>query len=154
MNRSCSTATIILPVGLPQLWCDFDKSSTFRNQTYNESTSIPDICFYPEVPALPGVWVKLAVGSTSVFFFFFALARQHDELNIPNICSHPEGGLASDNSDGWCRQNGAEEISIMFFGSHNVQLIDGFNKRATSLELRARVESRNAAWTYVFFPEG
>uniref|UniRef100_A0A3B5MQQ5 adenylate cyclase n=1 Tax=Xiphophorus couchianus TaxID=32473 RepID=A0A3B5MQQ5_9TELE len=25
------------------LWCDFDKSNTFRNQTYNESVSIPDI---------------------------------------------------------------------------------------------------------------
>ncbi|KAI4791502.1 hypothetical protein KUCAC02_033971 [Chaenocephalus aceratus] len=33
------------------LWCDFDKSgSGFGNQTFNESTSIPDICFYPEVP--------------------------------------------------------------------------------------------------------
>lgn len=34
---------------LPQLWCDFDKSGAFRNQTYNESASVPDICFYPEV---------------------------------------------------------------------------------------------------------
>ncbi|XP_042634286.1 adenylate cyclase type 8 isoform X3 [Cyprinus carpio] len=31
------------------LWCDFDKSGSFRNQTFNASVSIPDICFYPEV---------------------------------------------------------------------------------------------------------
>ncbi|XP_059419198.1 adenylate cyclase type 8-like isoform X3 [Carassius carassius] len=31
------------------LWCDFDKSGSFRNQTFNASASIPDICFFPEV---------------------------------------------------------------------------------------------------------
>ncbi|XP_052387852.1 adenylate cyclase type 8 isoform X3 [Carassius gibelio] len=31
------------------LWCDFDKSGSFGNQTLNASASIPDICFYPEV---------------------------------------------------------------------------------------------------------
>ncbi|XP_035769694.1 adenylate cyclase type 8 [Neolamprologus brichardi] len=46
------------------LWCDFDKSSTFRNQTYNESTSIPDICFYPEYFVFTGV---LAMVTCAVF---------------------------------------------------------------------------------------
>lgn len=36
-------------MALSQLWCDFDKSSGFRNQTLNESAPIPDICCYPEV---------------------------------------------------------------------------------------------------------
>ncbi|KAG7473021.1 adenylate cyclase type 8 isoform X2 [Solea senegalensis] len=46
------------------LWCDFDKSSTFRNQTFNESTSIPDICFYPEYFVFTGV---LAMVTCAVF---------------------------------------------------------------------------------------
>ncbi|KAG7488796.1 hypothetical protein MATL_G00038290 [Megalops atlanticus] len=37
------------------LWCDFDKSATFRNQTFNASASIPDICFYPEYFVFTGV---------------------------------------------------------------------------------------------------
>ncbi|XP_035027421.1 adenylate cyclase type 8 isoform X2 [Hippoglossus stenolepis] len=46
------------------LWCDFDKSSTFRNQTYNESASVPDICFYPEYFVFTGV---LAMVTCAVF---------------------------------------------------------------------------------------
>ncbi|XP_023671366.2 adenylate cyclase type 8 isoform X2 [Paramormyrops kingsleyae] len=46
------------------LWCDFDKSSTFRNQTFNASTSIPDICFYPEYFVFTGV---LAMVTCAVF---------------------------------------------------------------------------------------
>ncbi|KAF3857778.1 hypothetical protein F7725_010979 [Dissostichus mawsoni] len=47
------------------LWCDFDKSgSGFRNQTFNESTSIPDICFYPEYFVFTGV---LAMVTCAVF---------------------------------------------------------------------------------------
>ncbi|XP_041658364.1 adenylate cyclase type 8 [Cheilinus undulatus] len=46
------------------LWCDFDKSSTFRNQTYNASASIPDICFYPEYFVFTGV---LAMVTCAVF---------------------------------------------------------------------------------------
>ncbi|KAJ3595103.1 hypothetical protein NHX12_004408, partial [Muraenolepis orangiensis] len=46
------------------LWCDFDKSSTFRNQTYNESMVIPDICFYPEYFVFTGV---LAMVTCAVF---------------------------------------------------------------------------------------
>uniref|UniRef100_A0A8C4DC75 Adenylate cyclase type 8 n=1 Tax=Dicentrarchus labrax TaxID=13489 RepID=A0A8C4DC75_DICLA len=46
------------------LWCDFDKSSTFKNQTYNESASIPDICFYPEYFVFTGV---LAMVTCAVF---------------------------------------------------------------------------------------
>ncbi|KAK2822801.1 hypothetical protein Q5P01_022866 [Channa striata] len=46
------------------LWCDFDKSSTFRNQTFNESASIPDICFYPEYFVFTGV---LAMVTCAVF---------------------------------------------------------------------------------------
>ncbi|XP_033960828.1 adenylate cyclase type 8 [Pseudochaenichthys georgianus] len=47
------------------LWCDFDKSgSGFGNQTFNESTSIPDICFYPEYFVFTGV---LAMVTCAVF---------------------------------------------------------------------------------------
>nr|XP_015210402.1 PREDICTED: adenylate cyclase type 8 isoform X2 [Lepisosteus oculatus] len=46
------------------LWCDFDKSSTFRNQTFNASASIPDICFYPEYFVFTGV---LAMVTCAVF---------------------------------------------------------------------------------------
>ncbi|KAG7273322.1 hypothetical protein CRUP_014432 [Coryphaenoides rupestris] len=46
------------------LWCDFDKSSTFRNQTYNESMIIPDICSYPEYFVFTGV---LAMVTCAVF---------------------------------------------------------------------------------------
>ncbi|XP_068423829.1 adenylate cyclase type 8 isoform X1 [Clinocottus analis] len=47
------------------LWCDFDKSGSFRNQTYNESASIiPDICFYPEYFVFTGV---LAMVTCAVF---------------------------------------------------------------------------------------
>lgn len=58
---------------------------------------------------------------------FFPLPRQwqNDELNILDICSHPEGGLASDNGNWW---SATEETSIMLFCSHDMQLIDGLNK--------------------------
>ncbi|XP_021468280.2 adenylate cyclase type 8 isoform X2 [Oncorhynchus mykiss] len=46
------------------LWCDFDKSSTFSNQTFNTSTPIPDICFYPEYFVFTGV---LAMVTCAVF---------------------------------------------------------------------------------------
>ncbi|XP_018613425.1 adenylate cyclase type 8 isoform X2 [Scleropages formosus] len=46
------------------LWCDFDKSTTFRNQTFNASASIPDICFYPEYFVFTGV---LAMVTCAVF---------------------------------------------------------------------------------------
>ncbi|XP_015233808.1 PREDICTED: adenylate cyclase type 8 [Cyprinodon variegatus] len=46
------------------LWCDFDKPNTFKNQTYNESASIPDICFYPEYFVFTGV---LAMVTCAVF---------------------------------------------------------------------------------------
>nr|XP_057923426.1 adenylate cyclase type 8 isoform X3 [Doryrhamphus excisus] len=46
------------------LWCDFDKSNTFRNQTYNQSASIADICFYPEYFVFTGV---LAMVTCAVF---------------------------------------------------------------------------------------
>lgn len=47
-----AVAVLTLALALSQLWCDFDKSGGFRNQTFNESAPVPDICFYPEV--LPG----------------------------------------------------------------------------------------------------
>lgn len=43
---------LMVTVALTQLWCDFDKSSSLRNQTFNESSSVPDICFYPEVASV------------------------------------------------------------------------------------------------------
>ncbi|XP_029970705.1 adenylate cyclase type 8 isoform X2 [Salarias fasciatus] len=46
------------------LWCDFDKSPTLRNQTFNESAPIPDICFYPEYFVFTGV---LAMVTCAVF---------------------------------------------------------------------------------------
>ncbi|XP_055723550.1 adenylate cyclase type 8 isoform X2 [Salvelinus fontinalis] len=46
------------------LWCDFDKSSTFSNQTFNTSTTIPDICLYPEYFVFTGV---LAMVTCAVF---------------------------------------------------------------------------------------
>ncbi|XP_051990957.1 adenylate cyclase type 8-like isoform X2 [Xyrauchen texanus] len=46
------------------LWCDFDKSVSFRNQTFNASASIPDICFYPEYFVFTGV---LAMMTCAVF---------------------------------------------------------------------------------------
>ncbi|KAK6491792.1 adenylate cyclase type 8 isoform X1, partial [Huso huso] len=46
------------------LWCDFDKSTTFRNQTFNASASIPDICFYPEYFVFTGI---LAMVTCAVF---------------------------------------------------------------------------------------
>ncbi|XP_059357359.1 adenylate cyclase type 8-like isoform X1 [Carassius carassius] len=47
------------------LWCDFDKNSgSFRNQTFNASASIPDICFYPEYFVFTGV---LAMVTCAVF---------------------------------------------------------------------------------------
>ncbi|XP_038142091.1 adenylate cyclase type 8 isoform X2 [Cyprinodon tularosa] len=46
------------------LWCDFDKPNIFKNQTYNESASIPDICFYPEYFVFTGV---LAMVTCAVF---------------------------------------------------------------------------------------
>lgn len=49
---------------LSQLWCDFDKSSGFRNQTFNESAPIPDICFYPEVH--PGADASICPASLSL----------------------------------------------------------------------------------------
>uniref|UniRef100_A0A8C4S2G9 Adenylate cyclase type 8 n=1 Tax=Erpetoichthys calabaricus TaxID=27687 RepID=A0A8C4S2G9_ERPCA len=46
------------------LWCDFDKSATLKNQTFNASASIPDICFYPEYFIFTGV---LAMVTCAVF---------------------------------------------------------------------------------------
>ncbi|XP_028971969.2 adenylate cyclase type 8 isoform X2 [Esox lucius] len=46
------------------LWCDFDKSTTFSNQTFNTSSTIPDICFYPEYFVFTGV---LAMVTCAVF---------------------------------------------------------------------------------------
>ncbi|XP_051552963.1 adenylate cyclase type 8-like isoform X2 [Myxocyprinus asiaticus] len=46
------------------LWCDFDKSGSFRNQTFNASASIRDICFYPEYFVFTGV---LAMVTCAVF---------------------------------------------------------------------------------------
>lgn len=46
------SAVLMVSVALTQLWCDFDKSSSLRNQTFNESSSVPDICFYPEVASV------------------------------------------------------------------------------------------------------
>ncbi|KAM8849226.1 adenylate cyclase type 8 isoform 1-T1 [Spinachia spinachia] len=46
------------------LWCDLDKSGAFRNQTYNESASVPDICSYPEYFVFTGV---LAMVTCAVF---------------------------------------------------------------------------------------
>uniref|UniRef100_A0A9J7YMB5 Adenylate cyclase type 8 n=2 Tax=Cyprinus carpio TaxID=7962 RepID=A0A9J7YMB5_CYPCA len=46
------------------LWCDFDKSVSFRNQTFNASASIPDICFFPEYFVFTGV---LAMVTCAVF---------------------------------------------------------------------------------------
>uniref|UniRef100_A0A8C6SN07 adenylate cyclase n=1 Tax=Neogobius melanostomus TaxID=47308 RepID=A0A8C6SN07_9GOBI len=42
-----SILTNFLAAMINILWCDF-KPSAFRNQTYNESVAVPDICFYPE----------------------------------------------------------------------------------------------------------
>uniref|UniRef100_A0A8C5ML13 Adenylate cyclase type 8 n=1 Tax=Leptobrachium leishanense TaxID=445787 RepID=A0A8C5ML13_9ANUR len=46
------------------VWCDFDKSITSKNQTFNSSTSITDICFYPEYFVFTGV---LAMVTCAVF---------------------------------------------------------------------------------------
>ncbi|XP_030631374.1 adenylate cyclase type 8 [Chanos chanos] len=46
------------------LWCDFDQTSSFRNQTFNASASIPDICLYPEYFVFTGV---LAMVTCAVF---------------------------------------------------------------------------------------
>ncbi|XP_040287992.1 adenylate cyclase type 8 [Bufo bufo] len=46
------------------LWCDFDKSITSKNQTFNSSASITDICFYPEYFVFTGV---LAMVTCAVF---------------------------------------------------------------------------------------
>ncbi|XP_061587651.1 adenylate cyclase type 8 isoform X2 [Cololabis saira] len=54
------------------LWCDFDKPNTFRNQTYNETASIPDICFYPEYFVFTGV---LAMVTCAVFLRLNSLLK-------------------------------------------------------------------------------
>ncbi|XP_063777343.1 adenylate cyclase type 8 isoform X2 [Pseudophryne corroboree] len=46
------------------LWCDFDKSITSKNQTFNSSASVTDICFYPEYFVFTGV---LAMVTCAVF---------------------------------------------------------------------------------------
>ncbi|XP_075067803.1 adenylate cyclase type 8 isoform X1 [Mixophyes fleayi] len=46
------------------LWCDFDKSITTKNQTFNSSASVTDICFYPEYFVFTGV---LAMVTCAVF---------------------------------------------------------------------------------------
>lgn len=52
-NRSAGPRGLTVTVALSQLWCDFDKSGGFGNQTFNESAPVPDICFYPEVAPEP-----------------------------------------------------------------------------------------------------
>ncbi|XP_040210911.1 adenylate cyclase type 8 isoform X2 [Rana temporaria] len=46
------------------LWCDFDKSITSKNLTFNSSASGTDICFYPEYFVFTGV---LAMVTCAVF---------------------------------------------------------------------------------------
>nr|XP_033789108.1 adenylate cyclase type 8 isoform X1 [Geotrypetes seraphini] len=46
------------------LWCDFDKSITLKNQTFNSSVLFTDICFYPEYFVFTGV---LAMVTCAVF---------------------------------------------------------------------------------------
>ncbi|XP_018079458.1 adenylate cyclase type 8 isoform X2 [Xenopus laevis] len=46
------------------LWCDFDKSITSKNETFNASASFTDICFYPEYFVFTGV---LAMVTCAVF---------------------------------------------------------------------------------------
>ncbi|XP_077349480.1 adenylate cyclase type 8 isoform X2 [Lithobates pipiens] len=46
------------------LWCDFDKSITSKNLTFNSSASVTDICFYPEYFVFTGV---LAMVTCAVF---------------------------------------------------------------------------------------
>lgn len=89
---------------LCQLWCDFDKSNTFRNQTYYESASIPDICFYPEVPT------RWAVGSAvrSVCCAFSPLRQRWNKHG-------GQGGLASDAAaDGAVRASRGNHPSSCF----------------------------------------
>lgn len=94
---------------LCQLWCDFDKSNTFRNQTYNESASIPDICFYPEVPT------RWAVGSAvrSVCCAFSPLRQRWNKHGGQPLAS--QGGLASDAAaDGAVRASRGKQPSCCF----------------------------------------
>lgn len=58
-----SILTNFLAAMINILWCDF-KPSAFRNQTYNESSAVPDICFYPEYFVFTGV---LAMVTCAVF---------------------------------------------------------------------------------------
>ncbi|XP_078542874.1 adenylate cyclase type 8 [Lissotriton helveticus] len=46
------------------LWCDLDKSTALKNQTFNSSASFSDICFYPEYFVFTGV---LAMVTCAVF---------------------------------------------------------------------------------------
>ncbi|KAF3857767.1 hypothetical protein F7725_010968 [Dissostichus mawsoni] len=75
------------------LWCDFDKSgSGFRNQTFNESTSIPDICFYPELAVL---LVMIAVYSLLTEAFYTSLFLRYDTVhkNTENFLGTKETSL-------------------------------------------------------------
>ncbi|TNN28871.1 Adenylate cyclase type 8 [Liparis tanakae] len=49
---------------ISQLWCDPDQPDSLGNQTFNESASVPDICFYPEYFVFTGV---LAMVTCAVF---------------------------------------------------------------------------------------
>lgn len=58
-----SILTNFLAAMINILWCDF-KPSVIRNQTYNESVAVTDICFYPEYFVFTGV---LAMVTCAVF---------------------------------------------------------------------------------------
>ncbi|KAM9719861.1 adenylate cyclase type 8 [Menidia menidia] len=54
------------------LWCDLEPGSGFRNQTFNESASSPDVCFYPEYFVFTGV---LAMVTVAVFLRLNSLLK-------------------------------------------------------------------------------
>lgn len=58
-GRYRNTAVTSACLKLSQLLCDFDKPNGLRNQTFNESTAVPDICFYPEVLAATTAFAHL-----------------------------------------------------------------------------------------------
>uniref|UniRef100_H3CRE1 Adenylate cyclase type 8 n=1 Tax=Tetraodon nigroviridis TaxID=99883 RepID=H3CRE1_TETNG len=83
INETCAArnaiALLTAAVLLLQLWCDFDKSSGFRNQTFNQSAVAPDICFYPEAKEASSVafqtrWPAKLLLSVQYFVFTGVLA--------------------------------------------------------------------------------